>query len=696
MVVVLAGIYPVPLATAQEAPVEPTPIVTPEPTPVVTPTPEPTPVPTAAPTPTPTPEPSVTPSPTPAPSVTPTPAGPAGPTGPQSPTGADASAFTFNPQTGMWESDKFIWDPITKKTQPKYAQQYSYNPITKKWDTVQWRYDAPSGKYVPNTVSVDEPPADAPAPKLAVSPEKKPKQPLSVSNGGSSTGSYDLFYDASISNIIDSNATSGNVLLSGNTNVGNGTSGDATSIANVLNLLQSSAGFMGGDFMTFTSNINGDVFGDLFIDPAALSSLQPAGYNGTAPDDLSVNVSNNATINNDINLVANSGDVAAVSNTNVGNATSGDANAIANVVNMINSAALANQSFMGVININGNLDGDILLPPSLLDTILAANAAVAEVDTSRIGNSEVLAQFTDNQTINNTINANAATGDVTMANNTNAGNATSGNALSNLTVLNMTGKQVIGSNAILVFVNVLGKWVGVIMDAPTGSTAAALGGGITDYSQVPVSGSTDITAESNFTINNNLNLEATSGDVTMANNTNAGNATSGNATTSANLLNIVNSQLSFSDWFGILFINVFGSWNGSFGVDTAAGDNPIVTTPKPTPPAGQGQQVQVFKFVPNTGSQSYDVEPVSLDTYYYNATTTTEPKNPDDDVTGILQDLNQPTMPTMEQTPSKSGLSIGYSWIITSLILVLAFVAIDNRKSILAAVRHKSVAAASN
>lgn len=700
MVVVLTGVFPVPVVQAQEVLPDPTPTVSPVPTvapvPTITPLPTPSPAPTM--TPTPSSEPSVTPTPSPSvlptPSATPSPTGPTTPTGPQGPTGAEADAFKFNPLTGMWESDKFIWDPVTKKTQPKVAQQYSYNPTSGKWETKEWKYDVPSGKYVPNTISVEEtPPSNAP--KLSVPKNNTaPKKGLSVDPEGSS-GKYDLFYNAEISNTIDSNAQSGNILLSGNTTVGNGTSGDAQSIANILNILQSSAGFMGGDFTTFTSNIDGDVYGDLFIDPSVLSSLQPAGYNGSVPENLEINVGVNGTINNDINLTAQSGDVDVNGNTKAGNATSGNADAIANVVNMINSAAMANQSFLGMININGNLDGDILLPPSLLNSIIAANAAVASMDTSEIGNSEVLAQFTDNQAINNTITQNAQSGGVNVANNTTAGNATSGSALNNLTLLNLTGKQVVGANALLVFVNVLGKWVGVIMDAPNGSTAAALGGGITENSNIPANAT--INAESNFEINNNLNLDAQSGDVNVTNNTTAGNATSGNATTSVNMLNIVNSQLSFSDWFGVLFINVFGTWNGSFGVDTAAGESPIAQNPGNS---GNGSPVpsstappQVFRFVPSTnGSASYDVQPVTGNTYYYSSSTTGESKNPETTkgIGSILNDLNTPSNPAPEKGVKQTGgLRLGYSWLITSLILVAAFMLVDNRKAILAKLRHK-------
>src|SRR5690606_26762954 len=86
----------------------------------------------------------------------------------------------------------------------------------------------------------------------------------------------------------------------------------------------------------------------------------------------------------------------------------------------------------------------------------------------------------DTQSIVNNINTAAASGNANVSNNTQAGNATTGDAQTNVTILNLTGRNVVAANSLLVFVNVLGEWVGVIVDAPAGSTSAALGTGVTE------------------------------------------------------------------------------------------------------------------------------------------------------------------------------------------------------------------------
>ena len=442
-------------------------------------------------------------------------------TGPAKPNGADAKTYTYNPDTGLWENDYYTWNPVTKQTAPKTPQTYSYNPQTGKWDTTQWRYDAATGKYAPNTVSVaaDQVPAD-----------QKP---------ATSTGTYDQFYDAKISNDIKMDSKTGDASVSMNTTGGSATSGDASALLNLINLLQSSASpLQAGSLSVFNSNIYGDVQGDLMIDPGEVLSGPAA-----QPDSLSVKSENSGSIDNNINLAATSGNAAVSTNTTAGNATSGNVTAVANIVNVINSIIGSGQSFLGAINIYGTLDGDILLPPDVLQTLLASNNSADPASVSLARQSETA--VTNNQAINNQVDLSASSGKATVANNTSAGSATSGTGQTNLTILNLVGNQIAGKDVLLVFVNVMGRWVGVLYSAPKGSTAAAIGGGITQNSALP--SDNDVSATTNQTINNNVALTAASGNAAVTDNTTAGNATSGDAMAAANILNILNSTFSLAD-----------------------------------------------------------------------------------------------------------------------------------------------------
>lgn len=497
-------------------------------------------------------------------------------TGPKKPNGADAKKYTYNDKTGLWENGEYAWDPATGQAKPMKSLGYSYNPETKAWDNTDWRFDDKANKYVPNTVSIT-PQHDGSEIKLSDDAEDF----------------FALYTDASISNLVDSTAQSGDAWVTGNTSAGSALTGDALTVATLFNLINSTAGFQGGsEIATFSSDIHGDVFGDLYIDPAALAALQPASGVGST----NVKADINQKITNDVNLNAQSGNAHVTHNTSAGDATSGSANAVANIINMMNSAVSSGSSFMGLLNIYGSLNGDILLPPGLLDMLIASNAAgqsKGSQDTSLDVN------LHDTQSIVNNINTAAASGNANVSNNTQAGNATTGDAQTNVTILNLTGRNVVAANSLLVFVNVLGEWVGVIVDAPAGSTSAALGTGVTENTHREAEYDIDTSSE----IVNNVNVTAQSGDANVTGNTEAGNATTGDATASANVANIVNSNFSLSGWFGILFINVFGSWTGSFGIDTAAGNKPKAPSAKPGSgkAASSSAAPKVFRFVPAEG-----------------------------------------------------------------------------------------------
>lgn len=561
------------------------------------------------------------------------------------PVGADAAMYTYNCDTGLWENDHFTFNPNTGIVSAKDPLIYTYDASNGTYKYTTWVYNAPTRSYVPYTQSTATPPigatvVGAPAPAQNTAPTlsnsgTNSNNTIDTNNGisggaisntgpgshnqiGTNSGNTSTANNqtgAVLNNILNSNATSGDAAVLMNTIGGNAGTGNATVLANVVNLLQSSSSALGGDTATFVANINGDVNGDLMIDPNQLNSIQPATAQPTTQNNITLNNSANAAINNDVHLSAASGNAAVKNNTDAGNATTGSAQAIANVVNVINSAISGGKSFLGVININGNFNGDILVPPNFIDQLIASNVPTVSIsmtgpssqnsiNNGQSGNN-VTVTNTNNQGVTNTVNATATSGTATVTNNTNGGSATTGSAMTNITAFNLTGSSVIGNNALLVFVNVLGKWVGMIVNAPAGATAAELGGGITLASAG--NNSADIQNTSNQQINNNITAQAVTGNATVDGNTQAGNATTGDAKTAINLLNVSNSSISLANWFGILFINVFGSWNGSFGVNTAAGDPPLTIPPTPasaSPASSIPAAVRVFSFAPRTTAAS--------------------------------------------------------------------------------------------
>lgn len=491
----------------------------------------------------------------------------AGTTGSASPTGADSNTYKDNGD-GTWSNGQYTWNSGTQQTKPNTPQEYSYNPSTGRWDTTEWVYHPESGKYEPNVKSsATNPQAASGASASAASINGTgPNSNNTINMGSDTNGTFDLFFNGAISNNISSNAKTGDALVQGNTQAGSALTGDAQSIANVLNMLQSSWANQGADVATFINNINGNVYGDLLIDPGQIPYTL-----GSNNSNIDVNIANNAAIDNHIGLIASTGNATVDKNTLGGDAASGNAHAMANVVNMINSAITAGKSFMGMVNINGTFDGDILLPPGVLEALIASTGPGSNNTIGGNTTSNADLNSTANRTINNNVDAAAATGNANVSNNTSAGSGTSGQANTSVNSMNLVGQKISGKNGMLVFVNVLGKWMGMIV-SPSGASISStgpnsnntIGGGNSNRS-------VSVNAQENSLINNDISVKAKSGDANVTNNTTAGNATTGNADASVNLLNMIGSNVDVTDWFGVLFINVFGNWTGSFGADTSNG-----------------------------------------------------------------------------------------------------------------------------
>jgi hypothetical protein len=590
-------------------------------------------------------------------SSTPTPCAIPLPTGPgvHRPVGADASTYTYNCNTGLWQNAYYTFDPNTGIVTPTYTIVYTYDPSAGLYDYSTWGWDAGNGQYVSNPQTIAQPPAGADvvgAPVVvsntgagsnngtdgtggdgsSISNTGDGSNNTIDNNGGVGGGSIDNTgadsdnslagssindltdnntNNATINNLLGQNASTGDSTVFGNTTGGNASTGDAQDVVNAVNMLQSSSDALGGNAVTFVANINGNVDGNLLIDPSTLGAVQPTS-DPAGTNNLTVDNSTNAAINNNINLAAASGDATVADNTTGGNATSGSAETIADVVNLIDSAISSGQSFVGVININGDLNGNIDIPPNLVNQLIADNVPTVTIsDTGADSNNSITSTGsnntkvtnTNNEGITNNVNSTAASGQAAVTENTTAGNATSGNASNNITAFNLTGSNVIGANDLLVFVNVLGTWVGMIMNAPAGATAAELGGGITQDSQG--NNNTTINNNANQTINNNITTNAQSGKATVDQNTTGGNATSGNASNAVNLLNVENSSLSLSGWFGILFINVFGTWNGNFGIyNPLALNSGANSSDASSSSAGAPSQPPVFSFVSHAPGSS--------------------------------------------------------------------------------------------
>lgn len=451
--------------------------------------------------------------------------------------------------------------PVT--TFAEEPDKYTYDEASGRWNTSKWVFDPVQNRYVaaPSSTSTSPSSEEAKTEKStadATTAANPADGNATVGENINAASDTNITTDASINNGLNLDSTSGDAGVKSNTKAGGAMTGNADADTTIINSIHSTVGGETSGVANFKMDIYGDVVGDITLGPAIDNAQVDRNININSD----MNVDSSGAITNDVKVRVASGDAEVSGNTAAGGAMTGNAHAVANVLNLVNTLVAANKSFVGTINIYGNLNGDILISPEFIPQLLADNSIErTEIDMPLSMN------LNDDQQIVNNVKLNATTGDATVKDNTAAGSAKTGTAQTKLTILNLTGRQVDASKSLLVFVNVLGKWVGMIVDAPN-ATAAAFGSGVVNNS-VNVADNTNVNTKSKIT--NNLDIAAESGDATVAKNTGAGDAESGDATASANIANISSSSFQLSDWFGVLFINVFGTWTGSFGIDTEAG-----------------------------------------------------------------------------------------------------------------------------
>lgn len=420
---------------------------------------------------------------------------------------------------------------------------------------------------------------------------------------------------ASVNNGLDLEAATGDNKAS--MNVGNSAivSGDANVTGTIMNTVNTNVdGVKVAEF-----NVIDNHTGDLILDydqnciigctPAANTSATIAnnGANSTNTTDGTYLTkentfqNNDANVTNDMVLVADTGSNQASLNTSGDSVIqTGDANVVANVINLLNTN-VAGEVLIGVVNIFGDLVGDIIVPIS--ETTPAQANGDAGATTAAITDNG--AQSTNSITVDNVANSNTfQTNDATIENNLtftadSGGNETNYNTGGNSAIVTgdvnvdaqaatVANTNVSGGTWYLVLINNAGEWIGQIIGAPEDSQMAmgtyspdgegngngsqpagseiSGNGAQSNNSHSQTSESNSTTSQSNqANLVNNINLAALTGNNQASYNT-GGNSIimTGDANIVVNLLNIVNTNIASNGRLVVTFINIFGSWTGDF------------------------------------------------------------------------------------------------------------------------------------
>ena len=417
---------------------------------------------------------------------------------------------------------------------------------------------------------------------------------------------------AELDNIVKIISSTGFNYANYNTLVGQIFTGDSASSTNLLNKLNSNISGTGGFEVL---NIYDTYIGDLVFklaDSNIVGSFQNASSTvaknsatgagstntGLVGNDFTVKEANgnDAKLTNDIEVVSTTGSNDASLNTGGGTVQTGDASALANIINLVNTNLNVSNWLFGVVNIFGTLAGNIIIPndtgtgTSTTNTATAENTATGagSTNTASIDQSEQ-SGFSNTNTadISSNVEVVANTGNNSSSGNTLGGSITTGNAdtsVSNTTVANTNIVDEDGT-VWLVIVNEMGKWVGHILGSPTGSTSASnalpitttSGSGSQSFSTSsqnsgtgPLSDNTasfDQTSEETVTntntaaITNNITTVADTGNNNTDFNTGAGEITTGDAKAGVSLLNLANTNITAKKVV-VLFVNVLGTLIG--------------------------------------------------------------------------------------------------------------------------------------
>ncbi len=416
---------------------------------------------------------------------------------------------------------------------------------------------------------------------------------------------------AVVKNTLDQSAVSGDNEASKNTGANSTiTTGDSNVSGTILNAVNTNVdGVAVAEF-----NIVDDHIGDIILDFGDTSCIvgclagdttvknEGNGSDSTNTGDITtINdentfQQNDADIENNMTLLADSGSNDASKNTGGDSTiTTGDASIAANVLNFVNNN-LAGNVILGIVNIFGDLTGDIILPDNpfascascIASNITAGNTGNGsgssnDADVTVLDNDNTF-QYND-ATIENNIIVDATTGENSASSNTGGNNwITTGDADANVQTFNIANSNTLGGDWWLVLVNNAGQWIGQILGAPAGQNFAGgtgtefivdpLTGEITAMNTGNGAGSTndaDITNINNSTttqinnanIVNNLDLTANTGGNSTNSNTGGNNSIlTGDAHVVANIINFVNNNFAGNGRLFVTVVNVFGSWMG--------------------------------------------------------------------------------------------------------------------------------------
>lgn len=367
---------------------------------------------------------------------------------------------------------------------------------------------------------------------------------------------------ASATNDVDMNLSTGSNTLQANTSVGNVSTGDiegSLTIVNALNSVFAPGSSVGlGSFST-------DEQGNLLLTSGAARALLPtnvttgAGSTNTnaysGMDAVTIRTDNSALVDNDIDIVADTGNNLLDANTTLGDVTTGSIDLAVNLINLLNVLMPDTLFTLDVWSWFGDLIGDMALGNSHTGS---DSTNTNEID--HVGSATVTA--TNDADIANDFAVATTTGDNTFTGNSVVGDVSTGNVRVDGSVTNIAN----AGAPMFYIVNVLGDWAGGSLGLPAGSFIVnelgnmMTGSGSTNANTVAADAMLDVSRTANATADNRIGIAANTGGNTFSRNTELGNVRTGDVNILANVLNFLNTTSNALSSFSLGIINIFGDW----------------------------------------------------------------------------------------------------------------------------------------
>ncbi len=270
-------------------------------------------------------------------------------------------------------------------------------------------------------------------------------------------------------------------------------------------------------------------------------------------------ISNFAYVSNDIITTANTGENNISTSSGGANIDTGDAYATTLLLNKVNFISINSVIHAVIINIFGNINGNIILPDIQTNDTTCDTCGVS-----------ILAD--NNAVVENNVETTANTGENGIVTSSGSANIDTGDALSLVDNVNLVNSNYIGVGIQTLYINTYGEWNGEFIG--WGAIGPQLAGGSLDINYISSANGNgtndscnlctgDMYLKNDAVVLNNISSLANTGG-NLINSEDDSSIKTGNAYSTVSILNFVNTNIINSfGFFG--FINIFGRLNGNIG-----------------------------------------------------------------------------------------------------------------------------------